>query len=609
MNHSSTKPNAESPKPKTARGRSAFSLLRSAFGSSNRATLFALLFGALIGAACSDSYLYDERRDDQLPVDRGFRIEGQFCTLGTNDVIRPIKILVSMDASQSMTVTDPDGTRATALVNLIDSLPQDPEIYIAVMLFAGSTTVYLTNNSTQGFQQVVSMTDLDKQVLRQRILTYAVPGTTINRDSTDFVKAMADIYEVINSDIAASRANPNPTVRERNARARYSVIFLSDGRPTNNQDDELLDGDAVTRIRQLKDLVEDVKVNTVHVFNPVQPLSSICDLTGDSGYGCPLLIINEDANRLERMAEIGGGEFRDFRNNEPINFLNFRFGNVRRSYEIADVVAINFSAPPSSPITEADSDSDRLTDADEISARTNPLKKDTDGDGFSDGVEVFFAARGARFTPNQVATPDGGNLDIGCPPSLRGVDQDCDGIFDCDEQLIGTNAQLVDSDRDGVPDGTEWFMQTEGSSPDLEQDPDLDGLTSREESRLHTHPLKPDTSDLTLNGYRYLIDAAGQVDELGRQCYNLRVDNVLLANTLQERSDAGTMVRGAGYNDVYLSVSMLPQDDKDARTIVRHVRFNNIRYPVGGIKSPVDGVIRVNAADFKDRCEGRDGGP
>ena len=45
------------------------------------------------------------------------------------------------------------------------------------------------------------------------------------------------------------------------------------------------------------------------------------------------------------MAELGGGDFRDFRNNEPINFLNFSFGQVRRTFILKELVASNFSAP------------------------------------------------------------------------------------------------------------------------------------------------------------------------------------------------------------------------------------------------------------------------
>src|SRR5205823_352873 len=63
--------------------------------------LAALLAGFAL-AGCSDSYLFDERRTVEVPADRTVALEGQFCTVGTNEVTRPIKIYVAMDASQSM---------------------------------------------------------------------------------------------------------------------------------------------------------------------------------------------------------------------------------------------------------------------------------------------------------------------------------------------------------------------------------------------------------------------------------------------------------------------------------------------------------------------------
>ncbi|HSP78357.1 MAG TPA: VWA domain-containing protein [Myxococcaceae bacterium] len=561
-------------------------------------------------AACSDAYLQDGRRELEVPVDRAVALEGRVCTVGSNEVVRPIKIVVAMDASQSMSVSDPDGTRATALVELIDSLPDDPEVHLAVMLFAGSTTAYLTQSGTppeveDGFVQVASLDSTARLRLIEQLLTFQNPDTSPNRDATDFVKPLSEIYALINRDIALSRLEPGGA--QALAQARYSVIFLSDGRPSTEQDDQLLRGDAVVRIRQLRDLVEDVRVNTVHVFQPTQPVSSVCDLTGDGG--CPMLLINQNAERLEKMAELGGGNFRDFRNDEPINFLDFRFGQVRRAFLLEELVASNFSAPPGSPLGEADTDGDGLSDGREAEEGTDPTRVDTDGDGFSDGVEVHFRDLGVDFDPTQVALPDGGGLDRGCPPALRGVDSDCDGLLDCDEQFIGTNAERVDSDRDGVPDGVEWLGGTQGASNDLEQDPDSDGLTNRAELRLHTRPTEVDTAHLSVDGYRYTLEADGPPDELGRQCYRFRVDNVLLAPTVGETDDAGTVLRGAGYNDIYLSAAMVPADDPTARTLVRHFRYQAARYPLGGIKSPVDGVIPVAAEDFYDGCPGRPDAP
>lgn len=548
--------------------------------------------------ACSDAYLYDERRAADLPVDRAFSLSGEVCTPGTNDIVRPIKIVLALDASQSMRVTDPDGTRATAVIELLQALPNEDEVYVSVMLFAGSTTAFLTNGGLAGFQRLNTLPQDQRLQLIGQLLNFTNPDTTSpNRDSTDFVKPLSDIYALINRDIADARLAADGGTE---ARSEYSVIFLSDGHPTNDQDDELIRGDAVRRIRQLSDLADDVRVNTVHVFNPVQPVGTNCDLTGDGG--CPLLIINQDAERLQKMAELGGGEFRDFRNNEPINFLSFKFGLVRRTWLLKELVVSNVNARAGSDILEADTDGDGLTDLEEDAAGTDPFERDTDGDGFSDGVEVHFAALGGAFTPNQIPLADGGGLDPGCPPVLRGVDTDCDGLLDCDEQIIGTNSTLTDSDHDGIPDSIEWQLQTQPASPDLEQDPDNDGVSTRQEVRMHTRASTTDVSALSLDGYRYQLRTVAPVDSDGRQCFAWEVDNVLVVPTRADTRDGGTG-RGAGFNEVFVSAAFVPSDDPDPRTVVRGTRIPDLRYPIGGIKSPVDGRIRVPQEVLVDRCE------
>jgi hypothetical protein len=571
-------------------------------------------------AACTEAYLYDQRRDTQVPVDRSVAVVGKFCTPSTNEVIQPINILIAMDASQSMRVTDPDGTRAQAVVNLLEGLPQEKEIAFAVMLFAGSTTAFLTKSNMATFESITDYSTEDRTKLRQQILNFATPGNSANRDSTDFVKPLSDIYALINRDLVRSRNLDGGTTRP-----RYSVLFLSDGQPTVNQDDELLCGDAVRRIRQLKDLADDVRVNTINVFLPTQPVaSSACEFDGGITIPaggpscripnlppgtCPLLIVNQNAERLQKMAELGGGDFRDFRNNEPINFLNFRFGQVRRTFVFDKLVVSNFSAPPSSDIDKADTDSDGLLDADETREGTSIWEADSDRDGFSDGVEVYFRERGANFTPNQRPTADGGGIDPGCPPELRGVDGDCDGLLDCDEQLIGTNARKMDSDDDGLADSIEWKGLSQPASNDLGQDPDNDGIQNGEEVPRHTNPLAIDSASVSTIGYRYEVKRDPAVTETGAQCFSFRVDNVLLANTLRDTRDAGVLYpggsavrRGAGYNDIFITASMVPAGEMRPRTLVRALRSQSTRFPVGGIRSPPDGIINVEASDFGQTC-------
>jgi hypothetical protein len=609
--------------------------------SSGKSTLGRAAVAVLALLACTNTYLYDERNEEQVPADRTVAIVGQLCSPSPQQVVRPIKILLAMDASQSMNVTDPNGTRVQAMLDLMANLPNDDEIYISVLVFAGSTSAWLIANPLgmmgPEFHQLNKIPQNERLDIAMRLQTYAVPGNKPNRDSTDFVKPLADIYALVTKDIGETRL-----MLGNDTKARYSVIFLSDGHPTNPQDDELLCGDAVVRIRQLKDLADDVRVNTVFVFNPVQQVTStVCDLDGGNMASvggsncllpilppgaCPLLIVNQDADRLERMSQLGGGDFRDFRNNEPVNFLNFQFGQVRHTFDLTRIIASNFSAPPDSDITMADTDSDGLLDSDELKLHTNPWDPDTDHDGFSDGVEVYFAARGGTFDPTQMLLPDGtcvnsmgpvgtvlpdggGCVDFGCPPTLRGVDSDCDGLNDCDEQLIGTNSLKVDSDDDGVPDAVEWQMKTSPSNKDLGEDPDNDQVPNGDELAMHTDPHKLDTAKLTTIAYRYKTVLSANVDDAGVQCYDFRIDNISLADTLADTRDAGNpdggapiYRRGEGYNDIYLSFSVLPGDDPTGHTLVRQTRFKNTRFPVGGIKSPPDGVIHVTPTDFVDQC-------
>lgn len=552
--------------------------------------------------ACTDSFLYDERRDLEIPVDRTVSITADVCAPASLEGNRPIKILIAMDASQSMTINDPDNSRAVALIELLRSLPSEREIEFAVMVFADTTTAWLTKSGENEFEKVIDYDQGDLDILHQKIVRAGT--STTQRGATDFEKPISQLYQMINTDIFRGRGR---------APARYSVIFLTDGHPTLNQDNVLVcdTGDppnVVSLIRRLRESADDVQFHTVHVFRPTQPVdSSRCnqpaaaprgqtecnlgDLPPDS---CPLLIINQDVERLTAMAKLGGGTFRDFRNNEPINFLNYDLGRVRRGFSLTNVVATNLSSPAGSPEDVADSDSDGLLDADELRERTSPWVVDTDGDGFSDGVEVALRRKGAPLRPTM--------LDTGCPPEAIGADRDCDGLLDCDELLIGTNAQAFDTDRDGVPDPIEHQLGTNPASNDLAFDPDNDGVAHLLEVQRHTNPWVSDSSSSTRGGYRTELTAKGR-DEEGRQCWSVRVDNVQLANTLANPDPmASAAQRLPGLNDILFTATFRPDDSHTSQPIIARFRTRDIRFPVGGIRSPPDGIIRVTSSQLATTC-------
>lgn len=83
----------------------------------------------------------------------------------------------------------------------------------------------------------------------------------------------------------------------------------------------------------------------------------------------------------------------------------------------------------------ADTDGDGLSDFDELKTwKTDPLVKDTDNDGYDDGLEVQ------------------NGYD---PTGLGQLDSDFDGIGDPEERKIGTDPYKFDTDGDGLNDKEE----------------------------------------------------------------------------------------------------------------------------------------------------------
>jgi hypothetical protein len=157
----------------------------------------------------------------------------------------------------------------------------------------------------------------------------------------------------------------------------------------------------------------------------------------------------------------------------------------------------------------ADTDGDGLSDGDEVNVHgTDPLLKDTDGDGLPDGWEVDNGLNplsasgddGADGDPDDDGLTNLQEYQRGTKPRKR--DTDGDGLSDGDEVNVhNTNPLDPDTDGDGLPDGWEvrydfnpCVVQTDGTHGAAD-DPDDDGLTNLQEYQHGTDPFNEDTDD------------------------------------------------------------------------------------------------------------------
>ena len=112
---------------------------------------------------------------------------------------------------------------------------------------------------------------------------------------------------------------------------------------------------------------------------------------------------------------------------------------------------------------DKDDDNDNLPTLLEIAIKTNPLEKDSDGDGIDDATEV-------GSNPQTPINTDNDKLINAIDP-----DDDNDGLATIDEIAIGTNPLKADSDGDGLNDAEE-IGKTTGKPKDSDEDGIIDAL-------------------------------------------------------------------------------------------------------------------------------------
>ncbi|MEL6183820.1 MAG: hypothetical protein AAFU79_04280 [Myxococcota bacterium] len=243
------------------------------------------------------------------------------------------------------------------------------------------------------------------------------------------------------------------------------------------------------------------------------------------------------------MALAGGGRYERFATADTLTYARIDFRSTQRRFVLKGFVIDNRNAVATEGGLVVDSDGDGLPDEDEARLGLDPRSRDSDGDGLSDPLEQKLTILGLDpFVP-------------GVPPDCVDAfaDQDGDGLGDCEEQLLATDPSLIDSDADGFPDELEVRRGTNPLVDDGLEDLDQDGIPNGRELVEHTDARSNDAAVRNGLAYRMRVTPAG-VTENNRTCYDLRVSNITLLETL----DRGL---GPGFNDVDVFFGQVPEGD------------------------------------------------
>jgi hypothetical protein len=366
----------------------------------------------------------------------------------------------------------------------------------------------------------------------------------------------------------------------------------------------------------------------IHAGLIMDPLAdpAVIAIFGDASQAAPL---------MKQVAEIGNGQYMEFYGGDEIDFLTINFEAIKQQRVIRAFFADNRAARLRSAGLEPDSDLDGLTDREEEELRTDPTKPDTDGDGYSDLVESLLSGFSfdpmddcyppiddslgtLSYLPSRTASCTTGDVVYErVPRACRGgptycgvyycdadgfIDQDRDGLHDCEELALGTDPTLPDTDRDGIPDLQEV---TNGLDPlrwDANSDADKDGIPNAIEIEWHLNPAIQQDEEAARDRYRYHRPEVGKTID-GRSCYEFQVRRVQMAYTLATHATRApyylpATVDTVGFNETRIYILENMADNLSGAPLIRTACVRS-QYVPPSLKVPATGEIVLEEDDFK----------
>lgn len=564
--------------------------------------LVALLLAAA-PAGCSDAQLSLAPPAQPAPKDNRLTITSDVCLDLPGEVVFPVKVAFVIDTSTSMEISDPidpmqpdlslASGRARAVTRVLDSFRDQPGFEVALIKFGASANV-LTSCGASKEPCFVPNTTANRGALQSAVYELNVASGT-----TDYQSGVDVAFQLISSDLKRGDAVSL-------SRSRYLVIFLSDGLPfpqTADSNNPATIGGVVNNLLLLRAAygVGDIRLHTAL-------------LATDK----PDFIRAQEEVVLKAMAQRGRGLYRSYENGESINFLAFGLTSLRRAFTLKSFLAVPLHSVPQGGLRSAlppgaragdlpgaslsdggqsggllvDSDGDGLADEVERALGTSTTDADTDRDGFSDLLEHRFRASG--FDPLNPGDADCGQKD-------DKLDDDGDGVRNCEERFLGTSRSVVDSDGDGLPDGVELRAGTDPTARDVINDTDQDGTNNLIEVLAHTDPLRPDAANRSVVAQRYDRDdlaPQGSGAESERPCFQIITDNVQLLQTRPGGVYPAARDSLGGWSRVLLWAGEVPYDDDNDRGTWR-VACVQGRFFDNGDKYPPEGRLVVPRAAFR----------
>ncbi len=517
----------------------------------NKSLICILLF-ILLSAGCSGPEL------EQAQARSKVALTGDFLTQNPDVINFPVRIVIAIDDSASMGLSDPpdDLTRNPKRLDAAWQFVQSYADFESVsfdIIHWNSGVVRSTVDSHGGFSR-------DPVQLQADIYPAA------NNNGTSYTSTISTIQEHFLQEISEMR---NDDAQSANiARMRCVVLFFSDGLPNPWSDPTY--GPIYQQISNIKERIVDVEGAASFKFNALF-------LSAGMRTAEPALFAQAQTLMIN-MASNGGGVYEDFETADQINFINIVDLRLTVEYKVKFVIAFNTNVRPGTELIMIDSDGDGLTDEEEdingngivdidditgLPVETDPRQRDSDGDGLSDYFERSLSTIDETFNPLDPS-------DSTCPAGAEEIDRDNDGMTDCEEAAKGTSYTNTDTDSDGIPDGIEFIMGSDPHSNEDSQDSDFDGIDDWEEVQRHTNVKVNDEKVRRRYSYYYDIRDQGLVQlyqdslfESRRRKISFDISNIDIVGTLAADG------REAGDNLIRFFIAEIPQDMPNSKPVYR----------------------------------------